>query len=70
MLTVRPAPGETIRELAARLERDPRVVAVEPESQHALRGVPNDPAMSQPDRCRRSPTSGICTGRASPPHGT
>ena len=49
MLTVRPAAGETIAELAARLERDPRVVAVEPEYRHQPRLVPSDPAMSQPD---------------------
>jgi subtilisin family serine protease len=49
MLTVRPGPGETIAQLAARLERDPRVVAVEPESRHEPRLVPSDPGMSQPD---------------------
>jgi len=49
VLTVRPAAGETIAELAARLERDPRVVAVEREYRHQPRLVPSDPAMSQPD---------------------
>jgi subtilisin family serine protease len=49
VLTVRPGPGETVAELAARLERDPRVAAVEREFRHEPRGVPNDPAMSQPD---------------------
>jgi serine protease len=49
VLTVRPAAGETIAELAARLERDPRVVGVEREYRHQPRLVPSDPAMSQPD---------------------
>lgn len=49
VLTVRPAAGETVAQLAARLERDPRVVAVEPEHRHTPRLVPSDPAMSQPD---------------------
>jgi subtilisin family serine protease len=49
VLTVRPAAGETIAELAVRLERDPRVVAVEREYRHQPRLVPSDPAMSQPD---------------------
>jgi serine protease len=49
VLTVRPAAGETIAGLAARLERDPRVVAVEPEYRHQPRLVPSDPAMSQLD---------------------
>src|SRR5688500_8067026 len=49
VLTVRPAAGETIAELAARLEPDRRVVAVEPEYRHRLRLVPSDPAVSQPD---------------------
>ena len=53
VLTVRPAAGETIAELAARLERDPRVVAVEREYRHQPRLVPSDPAMSQPDPGRR-----------------
>jgi len=49
VLTVRPAAGETIAGLAARLERDPRVVAVEREYRHQPRLVPSDPAMSQAD---------------------
>ena len=71
VLTVRPAPGETVAELAARLERDPRVVAVEPEYRHAPRVVPSDPAMSQPDpTAEGSPTSGTCTVSASRRPGT
>jgi serine protease len=49
VLTVRPRPGETVAALAARLERDPRIVAVEAEYRHTPRLVPSDPAMSQPD---------------------
>lgn len=49
VVTVRPAPGETIGDLRERLGRDPRVVAVEPEYRHRPRLVPSDPAMSQPD---------------------
>jgi subtilisin family serine protease len=49
VLTVRPGAGETLAGLAARLERDPRVVAVEPEYRHTPRLVPSDPGMSQPD---------------------
>jgi serine protease len=49
VLTVALARGETVAELAARLERDPLVVAVEPEYRHTPRLVPNDPAMAQPD---------------------
>lgn len=49
VVTVRPAAGETISQLATRLQRDPRVVAVEPEYRHEVRLVPGDPAMSQPD---------------------
>jgi serine protease len=49
VLTVWPGPGETVAELAVRLERDPSVVAVEPEYRHTPRLVPSDPAMSQPD---------------------
>jgi serine protease len=49
VLTVALAPGETVAELAARLEPDPRVALVEPEYRHKLRLLPNDPAMAQPD---------------------
>lgn len=49
VVTVRPGPGETLAALAARLESDPRVVAVEPEQRHAFRAVTSDPALSQPD---------------------
>jgi subtilisin family serine protease len=49
VLTVRPAPGETLTELRARLGADPRVAGVEREHRHTARFVPNDPAMTQPD---------------------
>ena len=49
VLTVRPARGESLAALAARVERDPRVERVEPEYRHTPRVVPSDPALSQPD---------------------
>jgi serine protease len=49
VLTVRPAAGETLAELRARLRGDPRVARVEAEYRHTPRFVPSDPAMAQPD---------------------
>jgi subtilisin family serine protease len=49
VISVRIPPGTTVRQLARRLAGDPRVAAVEPEVQHELRLVPNDPAISAID---------------------
>jgi subtilisin family serine protease len=49
VMSVRVPPGTTLAALRRKLERDPRVAAVEPEAQHRPRLVPNDPALSTPD---------------------
>ena len=49
VMSVRIPPGTTLAALRKRLSGDSRVALVEPESQHRLRLVPNDPALSQPD---------------------
>jgi serine protease len=49
VMTVEVPPGTTFAQLASRLRRDPAVHAVEPESRHRLRIVPNDPAVTEQD---------------------
>ncbi len=49
VMSVRLPAGSTVAALRQRLSGDPQVEAVEPEAQHELRGVPNDPGMSQVD---------------------
>jgi serine protease len=49
LVTVRPRAGEGLRELAARLRRDPRVRAVDVEHRATPRAVPDDPAFSVVD---------------------
>jgi len=49
VMSVRMPPGMTLRELRQTLAGDPRVAKVEPEVQHELRFVPNDPAMTAVD---------------------
>ena len=60
LVTVRPAGGGSLRELAARLRADPRVRSVSTEHRGRPRFVPNDPALTDAET---SPT----TPRPSPP---
>jgi thermitase len=53
-LAVELSPGESVRELAARLELQPGVVAVEPEYRRQLRYSPDDPGFAGADA--NSPT--------------
>lgn len=55
LVTVRPRPGETLTELAARLRADPRVHSVEPEGRFTPREVPNDPALSAGESAAGTP---------------
>jgi serine protease len=50
VVDVRPRPGTSLRALAQRLRRDPRVADVRAERRFALRYVPNDPAFATPER--------------------
>jgi serine protease len=49
LVTVRPAPGESLHGLARRLRADPRVAAVAAERRGELRFQPNDPALALPE---------------------
>jgi subtilisin family serine protease len=49
LVAVRPRPGGSLRALAARLRRDPRVRRVEVEHRAAPRAVPSDPALTAPE---------------------
>lgn len=49
VMTVAIPSGTSFAQLAARLRSDPAVRAVEPDSQHKLRFVPNDPAVTEQD---------------------
>jgi serine protease len=49
VMTVRIPAGESFEGFAAALEKDPAVRAVERETRHEPRLVPNDPALSRPD---------------------
>jgi serine protease len=46
LVTVRPKPGQSLRALARRLRRDPRVQSVQAEHRAATRLIPNDPAFT------------------------
>jgi subtilisin family serine protease len=49
LVTVAPRPGESLRALAKRLRRDPRVAGVSAEHRATTRLVPNDPAFTVAD---------------------
>ena len=55
LVTLRPSPGTSARELAARLRRDPRVRAVEPERRATPRAMPDDPALTDPETAPGTP---------------
>ncbi|MBJ7519930.1 MAG: S8 family serine peptidase [Solirubrobacteraceae bacterium] len=55
LVTVTPAPGETLEQAARRLRADPAVASVAPEGRMRLRLVPNDPALSAPELAPRTP---------------
>jgi serine protease len=55
LVTVRPAPGRSLRALARRLRDDPRVQRVEVEGRGAPRYVPNDPSLLLPETAEHAP---------------
>jgi serine protease len=55
LVTMRPAPGGSLGELAAALRRDPAVRSVQRESRLELRAAPNDPALTQPETASGTP---------------
>ena len=55
LMTVRPAAGESLRALAARLRRDPAVRAVTPEGRARPRLVPDDPALTDAETAPGTP---------------
>lgn len=56
LVTVRPAPGDSLGVLTAALRRDPAVRSVQPEYRLQLRAAPNDPALSQPETASGTPS--------------
>src|SRR3954470_20111510 len=57
LVTVRPRPGESLADLAARLRRDPRVHSVEVERLFTPREVPNDPALTTQEPAFNTPAN-------------
>jgi subtilisin family serine protease len=55
LVTVRPAPGDSLAALTAALRRDPAVRSVQPEYRLQLRAAPNDPALTQPETAPGTP---------------
>ncbi len=55
LVTARPGAGESVATLLRRLRRDPRVAAASPEGRFAFRDVPDDPALSDPERAAGTP---------------
>jgi subtilisin family serine protease len=55
LVTVRPAAGASLRDLARRLRRDPAVRAVSLERRARPRLIPNDPALTDPETAPGAP---------------
>lgn len=55
LVTVKPRRGESLRALAQRLRRDPRVRAVQPERRSRPRFVPDDPALTDAETANGTP---------------
>ena len=59
LVTVSPRRGESLKALAARLQRDPRVRAVEPEKRFEPRFVPDDPALADLETAPGTPAGTV-----------